>query len=252
MSRRLIDLLVAGVALLALTPVLVGVALCIWWLDGRPIFFVQRRAGWRATPFPMIKFRTMRPHAEQTGGTLTFRQDPRITPLGRFLRRGKLDELPQLLNVLRGEMTLIGPRPEVLDWAEGYSPAQREVFDFKPGLTDPVQLHFRHEQEFLSSAAEYRGLSVLKVQQQIQYLRSRTVFTDFIVLCRTVRALFPSQPSGAELATYASLRASAAAESSPFDSARRSNMTEDSQRRAEADGPPSPARARSDDPQPSA
>ena len=155
MARRCVDLLVASVALVLAAPLLIGIAVLIRMKDGRPILFCQSRAGWRGAPFRMIKFRSMGLDAERTGGSLTFRNDPRITPLGRFLRRSKLDEFPQLFNVLRGDMTLIGPRPEVLDWAEHYTPAQREVFDFKPGLSDPVQLLFRHEHEFLCSSAEY-------------------------------------------------------------------------------------------------
>src|SRR5678816_3597250 len=133
MAILCVDLLVAIAALVLAAPLLIGIAVLIRMKDGRPILFCQSRAGWRGVPFRMIKFRTMRPDAERTGGSLTFCNDARITPLGRFLRRSKLDELPQLFNVLRGEMTLIGPRPEVLDWAEHYTPTQRAVFAFKPG-----------------------------------------------------------------------------------------------------------------------
>ncbi|HZJ17764.1 MAG TPA: sugar transferase [Chthoniobacteraceae bacterium] len=220
MARRCVDLLVAIAALVLAAPLLIGIAVLIRMKDGRPILFCQSRAGWRGVPFRMIKFRTMRPDAERTGGSLTFCNDARITPLGRFLRRSKLDELPQLFNVLRGEMTLIGPRPEVLDWAEHYTPTQRAVFAFKPGLSDPVQLLFRHEQEFLSSAAAYRGLSTIKVQRQIDYLHSRTVFSDAVVMLRTLRALFPSKPSAEEVAVYAAIR-TAAAEAPLADQARR-------------------------------
>src|SRR6185436_9075567 len=107
-----------------------------------------------------------------------------------------------------------GPRPEVLDWAAHYTPEQREVFRFKPGLSDPVQLLFRHEHDFLTSADEYRGLSRIKVQRQIEYLRSRTAWSDVVILLRTARTLFPSQPSDEERAIYASLRADASARSS--------------------------------------
>jgi lipopolysaccharide/colanic/teichoic acid biosynthesis glycosyltransferase len=206
MMRRIVDILLAGAALIALAPLLLLIAFLIWLQEGRPVLFIQRRAGLGGVPFRMFKFRTMRVDAERTGGTLTFRNDPRITRLGRFLRRSKLDELPQLLNVFRGEMTLIGPRPEVSDWTERYTPAQREVLEFKPGLSDPVQLLFRHEQEYLSDPAEYRILSGIKVQRQLEYLRRRTAFSDGLVVLRTLRALFPSKPSPEELAVYASLR----------------------------------------------
>src|SRR5262249_26664097 len=206
MARRCVDLLVSVGALLFAAPLLLTIALAIALKDGRPILFVQRRAGLGGVPFRMFKFRTMRPDAERAGGTLTFRAAPRITPLGRLLRRSKLDELPQLFNVLLGDMTLIGPRPEVLDWVAGYTPAQREVLAFKPGLSDPVQLFFRHEQEFLASPAEYRGLSAIKVQKQIEYQRSRTALSDARVILQTLRALFPSKPAAEELAVYRALR----------------------------------------------
>lgn len=203
MIRRTIDILVSGSALMILAPLLAGLGLVIWIRDGRPVLFRQWRAGLHAVPFQMIKFRTMCVDAEQSGGTLTYRADPRITRLGRFLRRSKLDELPQLINVLSGEMTLIGPRPEVLDWVERFTPDQRELFSAKPGLTDPVQLLFRHEHEHLKSAAEYEKLVTIKVRKQIEYLRSRTPLTDLVIAFRTVRTLFPSKPSEEELAVYA-------------------------------------------------
>lgn len=206
MTRRLIDLLVGVIALITLVPLLALISLLVWATSGRPIFFMQSRAGLNGVPFRMIKFRTMRRNAEQTGGSLTFKADLRITPLGRFLRRWKLDELPQLLNVLLGEMTIIGRRPEVLDWSERYTTEQREVLRAKPGLSDPVQILFRHEQDFLSSASEYERLSAIKVGKQIEYLRCRTPLSDIVTAFRTLRALFPSKASEDELAIYAQVQ----------------------------------------------
>lgn len=206
MTRRLIDISVSLVALVALAPLLIALIVVILIMEGSPVFYVQRRAGRDGAPFPMFKFRTMRRDAERIGGSLTFKSDPRITPFGRFLRRFKLDELPQLFNVLRGEMTFIGPRPEVLDWVERYTFEQREVLKFKPGLSDPVQIAFRHEQEFLKSAAEYEKLFAIKVSKQIEYLRSRTVFGDLATALLTVWAIFSSTPSKEELAVYAMIR----------------------------------------------
>ena len=203
MSRRAIDIIVSGTALILLAPLLALVALLILLLEGTPVFFVQRRAGQNGVPFRLYKFRTMRLDAEKSGGSLTFRADPRITRLGRVLRDSKLDEFPQLLNVLRGDMTLIGPRPEVLDWVERYTPEQREVLQTKPGLSDPVQLLLRHEQDYLTTAAEYQKLSAIKVRKQLDYLRSRTALSDLRVAAASVRAILPSQPSRAELEVYA-------------------------------------------------
>ena len=206
MIRRTIDILVSGAALVLLAPLLALLALLVQIKEGSPVFFVQRRAGRRGIPFRLIKFRTMRLNAEQSGGSLTFRADPRITGLGRALRDFKLDELPQLWNVLRGEMTLIGPRPEVLDWVERYTPEQREVLRTKPGLTDPVQLLFRHEQDYLTTPAEYERLFAIKVRQQLEYVRARTALSDLRIALATIRAIFPSQPSEAELGVYAAIR----------------------------------------------
>jgi len=206
MTRRLIDLAVASGALLAASPLLLAIALAIRIKEGAPVFFQQWRAGRNGVPFRMIKFRTMIVNAEKVGGSLTYQADRRITPLGRFLRRSKLDELPQLINILRGEMTIIGPRPEVLDWVERYTAEQREVLRAKPGLSDPVQLLFRHEQDFLSDTAEYHLLMPIKVARQIEYLRSRTALSDLRTAFLTLRAIFPSKPAEEELAVYAAIR----------------------------------------------
>jgi lipopolysaccharide/colanic/teichoic acid biosynthesis glycosyltransferase len=206
MLRRCIDILVSFLALVFAAPILVVISLLVWLLDGRPVLFFQLRAGLCGVPFKMIKFRTMRLNAEQIGGSLTFKSDQRITRLGRILRNYKLDELPQLFNVLRGEMTLIGPRPEVLDWVERYTPEQREVLRVKPGLSDRVQLLFRHEQEHLTSATEYEQLFVIKVMRQIEYLRTRTAGSDLVTALLTLRALLPSQPLDEELRVYAEIK----------------------------------------------
>jgi lipopolysaccharide/colanic/teichoic acid biosynthesis glycosyltransferase len=207
MLRRCTDIFLATVGLILLSPILVATATAIWLTQGRPILFVQERAGLNGAPFRMFKFRTMRLNAEKAAGSLTFKNDARITPLGKFLRRSKLDEFPQLWNVLRGEMTIVGPRPEVMDWVARYTAEQREALSAKPGLSDPVQLLFRHEQDFLNSAREYEKLVAIKIQKQIEYIRARTIWSDIIVILRTLRTMLPSSPSAEELAIYESIRA---------------------------------------------
>ncbi len=227
MTRRLIDLLVAAITLITLSPLLALITLLVWASNGRPIFFMQSRAGLNGVPFRMIKFRTMRRNAEKTGGSLTFKADPRITPVGRFLRRWKFDELPQLLNVLVGEMTIIGPRPEVLDWIERYTTEQRQILRAKPGLSDPVQILFRHEQDFLTSTSEYQKLFAIKVRKQIEYLRCRTPLSDIVTAFRTCRALFPSKACEDELAIYAQIQSTTDSEATDKPgSARRVNNDE--------------------------
>jgi lipopolysaccharide/colanic/teichoic acid biosynthesis glycosyltransferase len=206
MSRRCVDVFVSCMGLIFLAPLLAVVALLVRVVDGAPILFSQNRAGLNGVPFRMFKFRTMRKDAERSGGSLTFRADQRITGLGRALRWSKLDELPQLFNVLRGDMTLIGPRPEVLDWVNRYTADEREVLNAKPGLTDPVQILFRHEQDFLNSAAEYEQLVSIKVRKQIEYLRYRTFASDLATVIRTAGAIISRKPSSEEIAIYAAIR----------------------------------------------
>jgi lipopolysaccharide/colanic/teichoic acid biosynthesis glycosyltransferase/glycosyltransferase involved in cell wall biosynthesis len=206
MIRRTVDIIASTTALVLLAPLLGLLALLVRFTMGRPVLFQQWRAGQNGKPFRLIKFRTMRVGAEQSGGSLTFQADPRITSVGRLLRDFKLDELPQFWNVLRGEMTLIGPRPEVLDWVERYTPEQREVLKVKPGLGDPVQLLFRHEQDHLTTSVEYERLYPIKVRKQLEYLRSRTVFSDIRTLLLILGSGLPSKPSRAELELYASIR----------------------------------------------
>jgi lipopolysaccharide/colanic/teichoic acid biosynthesis glycosyltransferase len=206
MMRRAIDIVVSASSLLLAAPLFSGVAALLFFTQGQPIIFRQRRAGKDGVPFDMLKFRTMLPQAEQQGGSLTFQADPRITPIGAFLRNYKLDELPQLVNVLRGEMTLIGPRPEVLDWVARYTAEQKRVLSVKPGLTDPVQLTFRNEQKFLASAQEYEQLFIIKVAKQLQYIDSRSCFSDAFVAVSTLKAIFNRSVGEEELAVYSAIK----------------------------------------------
>lgn len=206
MMRRAIDIVVSASSLLLAAPLLSGVAALLFFTQGQPIIFRQRRAGKDGVPFDMLKFRTMLPQAEQQGGSLTFQADPRITPIGAFLRNYKLDELPQLVNVLRGEMTLIGPRPEVLDWVARYTTEQKRVLSVKPGLTDPVQLTFRNEQKFLASAQEYEQLFIIKVAKQLQYIDRRSCFSDVLVAVSTLKAIFNRSVGEEELAVYSAIK----------------------------------------------
>ena len=206
MIRRAIDIVVSASSLLLAAPLLGGVAALLFFTQGQPIIFRQRRAGKDGVRFDMLKFRTMLPQAEQQGGSLTFQADPRITPTGAFLRNYKLDELPQLVNVLRGEMTLIGPRPEVLDWVARYTSEQKRVLSVKPGLTDPVQLTFRNEQKFLASAQEYEQLYMVKVAKQLQYIDTRSFFSDVLVAVSTLKAIFSRSVGEEERAVYSAIK----------------------------------------------
>ena len=193
MSKRAFDLLGACLALLLLAPLMALVALWIKVDSPGPVFFRQHRVGRRGVPFMIHKFRTMRTGAE--GLPLTVGDDPRITRAGRFLRRTRLDELPQFIDVLQGTMSLVGPRPEVPRYVALYPPALRErALAVRPGLTDPASLHFIDEAALLAAAAdperEYvERILPVKLQRAAEYAENASLASDLVVLARTLWAL---------------------------------------------------------------
>jgi lipopolysaccharide/colanic/teichoic acid biosynthesis glycosyltransferase len=193
--KRAFDLLVSLTLLVLLAPLLVGIAAAILLRDGRPVIFRQTRVGQHGRPFQIWKFRTMVNGAQRMGGSLTVGVDPRITPLGHWLRRHRLDELPQLVNVLRGEMSLVGPRPETPDFVAEYMAEQSRVLELKPGVTDVASIAYRNEAELLATAADAQGLyrqeiAPAKIRLSLDYARRASVLTDLGVMFRTVRCLW--------------------------------------------------------------
>jgi exopolysaccharide biosynthesis polyprenyl glycosylphosphotransferase len=187
--KRALDIVVSATALLLLSPLLAVVAALILIDSGRPVFFRQGRAGMEGEAFTMIKFRTMDPDAEQRLGELVdlekleqpafkIRDDPRVTRFGRRLRRFSLDELPQLFNVLRGEMSLVGPRPEEESVVALYDERQRSRLAIKPGITGPMQVYGRSDLTFEERLAMERD-----------YLDNLSLLTDLEILMRTPRAM---------------------------------------------------------------
>ena len=193
MAKRVFDLLGATLALLLLAPLMLGVALWIRLDSPGSVFYRQQRVGRHGAPFLIHKFRTM--HAGAEGLPLTVGEDPRITRAGRFLRRTRLDELPQFIDVLQGTMSLVGPRPEVPRYVALYPPALRDrALAVRPGLTDPASLAFIDEAELLAAAAdperEYvERILPLKLQRAAEYAESASLATDIVVLARTAWAL---------------------------------------------------------------
>jgi lipopolysaccharide/colanic/teichoic acid biosynthesis glycosyltransferase len=180
------------VGLIVLAPlfVLVGIAIAI---EGRgdPVFFAQERVGRNGVGFRMWKFRTMSVGAERRGAQLTVGADPRITSVGRWLRRFKLDELPQLVNVLRGEMSLVGPRPEVPRYVTLYTEAQRAVLRLVPGITDPASIRYRNEAAELARAADPERFYIdeimpEKIRLNLEYAARATSWSDVLVVFSTV------------------------------------------------------------------
>ncbi len=195
--KRGFDLVVSAVVLVAGLPLWVAIAAAIK-LDTRgPVFFLDRRIGVGEQEFGMLKFRTMVVNADALGGSSTPQDDPRITPVGRRLRAAKLDELPQLWNVLVGDMSFVGPRPQV-QWAvDLYSPEERLVLSVRPGITDSASLRFANEGEILSGASdpdkEYmEKIHPEKMRLSLEYVRSRSFGRDISIIGQTIGAVFRS------------------------------------------------------------
>jgi lipopolysaccharide/colanic/teichoic acid biosynthesis glycosyltransferase len=189
-AKRTADLIGAGVGLVVLSPVLAGTAVLIAVTDGRPVLFIQERAGLNGQPFRIYKFRTMERDADahrddlrsqnEVAGGAAFKMtnDPRITRLGRILRRSSIDELPQLLNVLRGEMSLVGPRPHPFDDVAGYEPWHLRRFAMKPGITGLWQVEGRRDADFDRW-----------VELDLEYIRQWSLPLDLKILARTIPAV---------------------------------------------------------------
>jgi lipopolysaccharide/colanic/teichoic acid biosynthesis glycosyltransferase len=191
-SKRVLDVTVGSVALALATPVMVGVALAMRLSGDRgPFLFRARRVGEGAAIIKVLKIRTMTPGS--IGPSITTSGDPRVTPLGRLLRRYRIDELPQLVNVVRGEMTLVGPRPEDPGFVDLTDPLHRRVFTARPGITGLAQLTFHDEADQLAGEdAERRYREEIlpaKLRLDAEYLDRQTTLLDLRILLRTVRTV---------------------------------------------------------------
>jgi lipopolysaccharide/colanic/teichoic acid biosynthesis glycosyltransferase len=198
--KRWLDLALAAPALAAAAPLVAGLALAVRLTSPGPAFFVQTRLGRHRRPIRVVKLRTMTEGAEHGGAQVTAAQDPRVTPLGRFLRATKLDELPQLWNVVRGDMSLTGPRPEVERYVKHYRPEWERVFDVRPGLTDSASVAFRHEEELLAGAhdrerAYVEVLLPLKIRLALEDVERASLAHDLGVLLRTALAVLGANPT---------------------------------------------------------
>ena len=193
--KRLFDLFWSAVGLLFLSPVLIAIAVAIKLGSRGPVFYRGERVGLNEKRFRMIKFRTMGVDADKTGVMSTSADDQRITKIGKFMRDYKLDELPQLINVFKGEMSLVGPRPQVVAHAELYTPAEREVFKVRPGMTDWASLKFSNEGEILKGSTDpdkdyFEKIHPEKMRLAIEYVRTHTLMTDVKIILQTIAAIF--------------------------------------------------------------
>lgn len=193
--KRAFDILLAGIGLVLVSPLLCALAVWIKIDSSGPVFYRGVRAGVKAKPFRMFKLRTMVKGADQMGGAETPTDDPRITRAGAVLRHYKLDELPQLINVIRGEMSMVGPRPEVLEEVQHYSNQERLILSVRPGITDLASLKFHREGDILQGAADphqayHERIRPEKLRLQLQYVRCNSLLMDIRIIARTLRVIF--------------------------------------------------------------
>jgi lipopolysaccharide/colanic/teichoic acid biosynthesis glycosyltransferase len=191
--KRGFDLVSASLALVILSPVLASIAALIKLSGPGPVFFLQERTGRGGKPFFIYKFRTMVPDATRLGPGVTGAGDPRITRVGNLLRITKLDELPNLLNVVRGEMSLVGPRPDLPRFMSALTPEQRRILAFRPGLTGPTQLRYIAEEEMLSPVnidENYvENLFADKIASDLDYVSNWSIWNDLLLVLYTPVAL---------------------------------------------------------------
>lgn len=193
-GKRALDVTASLAGLVVLSPVLAAIAAAVKLDTPGPVFYRQERVGRAGAPFRIWKFRTMVAGAASLGPALTVGNDSRITEVGRLLRRFKLDELPQLANVLAGEMSLVGPRPEVPRYVELYTEAQRRVLDLVPGITDPASIAYRDEAALLAQRPDPEKAYVQeimpdKIRLNLEYAGRASVRSDLGLIWRTIRHL---------------------------------------------------------------
>jgi lipopolysaccharide/colanic/teichoic acid biosynthesis glycosyltransferase len=195
MMKRIVDLAFSLTAFLLLLPLLLLIALWIKAGSKGPVMYRQVRVGKENTDFRIYKFRTMYVGSDRAGLITVGGRDPRITRSGYFLRKFKLDELPQLLNVISGDMSLVGPRPEVRKYVSLYTPEQMKVLSVKPGITDYASIEYSDENELLAKATdpdkEYiENIMPAKLALNLKYIREQSLTTDFRIITATVRKVF--------------------------------------------------------------
>ena len=191
------DIIFASLGLLLLSPLLIIVSGMILIFDSRPVLFRQMRVGVNGSCFLLNKFRTMRVVRGAASGTFDAGDSSRITKIGAFLRKTKLDELPQLWNVFIGDMSFVGPRPEVRKWVDAYPERWAKVLTVKPGITDPASIYYRNEEELLAQADDpvacYRDqILPHKLDLYEEYVMTRTFWEDIFLIFKTIMlVLFP-------------------------------------------------------------
>lgn len=192
-SKRTFDVLASAGGLVLVSPLLGLIALAIRLTSPGPVFYASSRVGLGGKTFNMLKFRTMVPNADAVGPLVTAGDDPRITSIGRYLRRTKLDELPTLWNVLKGDMSIVGPRPENPQSASLYTEAQRRIWTVRPGITSLATLKYRHEERLLAGAVDlddaYFHLMQDKLALELEYVQRQSFWLDLRIIMHTLAAV---------------------------------------------------------------
>lgn len=192
--KRLFDIVASGCGLLVLSPVLLVVAIWIK-LDSRgPVFYRQVRVGYKNKDFQIFKFRSMRIGSDKGSLVTIGGRDPRITRSGYFIRKYKLDELPQLINVFVGDMSLVGPRPEVRHYVDYWTPEQMHVLDVRPGITDPASIKFRNENELMGQAENPEDYYINVIMQEkiklyLEYVENASFMYDLMLIFKTFKVI---------------------------------------------------------------
>lgn len=195
MLKRLFDFIFSLIGLILLYPFLLIIALLIKLNDGGPSLYKGIRAGYNGKPFKMLKFRTMVLNAEKIGASSTADDDPRITRVGKFMRKYKLDELPQLINILKGEMSFVGPRPQVKWAVDLYNKEEKQILSVRPGITDYASIKFPNEGEILKGSKDpdkdyMEKIHPEKTRLQLQYVKDHSFLIDLKIILKTIFIIF--------------------------------------------------------------
>lgn len=193
-AKRIFDIFFSLIGLLILSPFLILISLFIVIGSGFPVFYIQKRVGRYDVDFGLFKFRTMKKNADKAGLLTVGGRDPRITGIGYYLRKYKLDELPQLLNVLFGSMSLVGPRPEVRKYVDMYTASQKEVLMVRPGITDYASLDYFEENELLADSPDpeqtyIKDIMPAKLEINKKYISEIGLATDLKIIFRTLKRI---------------------------------------------------------------
>ena len=194
-GKRALDMTIALLAVIVLSPVFLLTALLVKLSSHGPVFYRQNRVGRDARIFQILKFRSMFVDSEQHGSGITVGGDERVTTIGRILRNLKIDELPQLWNVLRGDMSIVGPRPEIPSYVATYTRQQLGVLMVRPGITDSASIQYRHEERMLARSADpeefYRGVVLPhKLSLNLEYIDQISLAMDLKLMLQTARSIF--------------------------------------------------------------